>query len=344
MKKLTLSLLIPAMLVAAACERSVGHDPDTGTLTYKVSNREIPLNANEPLAMVTELDFTTSDQEGARITSLTFKLKGEISPERIHEVWLYHELPFEFYADTVAWNENYVTFDLSSNPIMIPPNTTEIFTVRILADFDSCVDTIAFDIAYDSHITAIGEDSNQPMDIEEDPQSTSGPPVSVVGENVMFTLSPYSPPARNVFTGADDHEYIRFLIKPQVDVEVQETVIHINLSSEESANHYSDVKFMMKNQMGTWETIAGPLDLMPGMCPDGFCSIGIMDLYYLDACEEYEIKVTMDVSSGAHLGSTASVTIPSSHFNFYDIDNDRLIPEENVIGGDLQGTTQEVVF
>ena len=370
----TIIVTLLTLTLFAACERSVGYDPtvDAGTnnnlnnnqpdaevpqpdswvpepstLTYEVDHSVYPVRLWEPLDPITQFDLINDSYADISVSSITFKLHGSILPSEVLELWLYHELPFEFHSDTYTWDNDFVTFDLSASPIYVERGNMQTFTLRVMVDADPCIDTIGFDIERDSDIYAVDMVYGLDANIVEGIYSESASPVPVHGESIAFALAPGNPPAGDVFVGTDDHEFIRFNVTSMLDVQVLWNSVTINLPDPASANYFSDVKFWMKNVYGDWVVVSGPLELSPVMCQqDGTCSIGMVGNYDMAACETYEFKVTMDVSSGtAPLGITPSIDIPSYAFGFLDVYNDPVqVDAVNISGGILEGNPQEVIF
>ncbi len=374
MKKLsTIFVTLLIFTLFAACERSVGYDPtiDAGTnnnnvniqpdaevpqpdawmpepatLEYDVGHDVYPVRLWEPLVPTTRLDLINDSHADILVNSITFKLHGSILSAEVSELWLYRELPFEFHSDTYTWDGDFVTFDLSASPIYIEKGNMKTFTLRVMVDADPCIDTIGFDIERDSDISAVDMMYGLDANIVEGVYSESASLVPVDGESIAFASVVFSPAVGTVFVGADDHEFIHYNVTSMLDVQAIWSSVTINLPDPASANYFSDVKFWMKNAYGDWVLVAGPLELSPVMCQqDGTCSIGIVDTYDMMACETYEFKVTMDVSSGAPLGITPSIDIPGYAFGFLDVYNDPAqVDQVNISGGTLEGNPQEVIL
>lgn len=367
MKLSTIFATLLTLTLFVACERSVGYDPtiDAGTnnnnvqpdawmpepatLEYDVGHYYVlsPVRLWEPLVPITIFDLINDSQTDISVYSITFKLHGSILPGEISELWLYRELPFEFHSDTYTWDGDFVTFDLSASPIYVEKGNMQTFTLRVMVDGDPCIDTVGFDIERDSDISAVDMMFGLDANIVESVYSESVSPVPVDGEFVAFAFSTGNPPVGGtVSVGTDDHEFIRYNVTSMLDVQVLWNSVTINLPDSASANYFSDVKFWMKNAYGDWVVI-GELDLSPVMCQqDGTCSISMMDTYDMAACETYEFKVTMDVSSDlGSLGITPSIDIPGNAFGFLDVYNDPIqVDPVNISGGILEGNPQEVIF
>ncbi len=133
---------------------------------------------------------------------------------------------------------------------------------------------------------------------------------------------------------------------PPLAVTVQQTRVQVILPDAASAVYFSDVKLMRKNALDQWVTVAGPVDLNPGICPGGICGLAFPEDYDMMACEITQFRVTMDISSGTSpLGMQVSVDVLPSSFLILDIWNGpNTIHPDDISGGPLQGNPQEVIF
>lgn len=319
--------------------------PVPGTLTYKMKQFIWPAPSEEAWIPINFVTFT-AELEDAWIRGLTFTLYGDIDPAEVVEVQLFREDPLELVAINYVWDGDLVNFDLSADPIVIPKGESRRYSLRVRLEADPCADTIGFDIARDHDISAVGAVYGLPLSIQEDPLSEPVNVVPVVGRQIAFTSAPTNPGPADVSAGVDDHTFVAYNISASMGVEVQRTIVHVQLSDPQDADYFSDLKFWMRNANNDWVVVAGPLELSPQMCQqDGVCGIGMMgDTYDLPACQTSQFKVTMDILPNAPAGITAFIEIPGDSFLMVSsIDASDVIQPEDISGGSITGGTQEII-
>ncbi len=315
-----------------------------GTLTYTVnqpSTADIDVGDTDVIMTKVRMDMGTEDVEVERIT---FKQTGSAGMDDFANTSLW--ISGSMYADNPTWDGDFVTFDLSEDPIAIAKGNTK--TVELHTDIvGGLASTANFDIYRDWHIEGTGQVYGYGVNVTEDGASVTPTARNIIGGNVAFSLSSNNPVTGDVKKGANDHSFTRFNISTGGDgVTVRKLSLTVNNGAgDPTLASIDDVKIWAKNSSDEWYVVAGPNDFTTGVA--GTQTVAYTDTFDIPAGVTQEFMVTADVANAATAGWTydidvANVTLPANTELEYLSDGTPLDVTADVTGGLLNGNVMTV--
>jgi len=310
-----------------------------GTLTYTVSQpstADINVGDTDVIMTKVRMDMATEDVEVNRIT---FKQTGSAGEEDFSNVSLW--LSGSAYAENPSWEGDFLTFDLSGDPIEIAKGNTK--TLELHTDIaGGLASTANFDIYRDWHIEGTGTVYGYGVNVTEDGASITPANRNIVGGNIAFSLSSNNPVTGDVKKGANDHDFTRFNISTGGDgVTVRKLSVTVNGTD---FNDIDDVKVWTKNSSDEWYVVAGPNDITAGALPQ---TVSFTDTFDVPAATTQEFMITADIANGATATDVydidvASVIVAANTELEYLSDGTPVNVTTEVTGGILNGNVMTV--
>ena len=268
-----------------------------GTLTYDVSQpstADIDVGETDATMTKVKMDMATEDAEVERVT---FKQTGSAGMEDFGNVSLW--MSGSMYADNPSWEGDFVTFDLSEDPIFIAKGNSK--TVELHTDVvGGLASTANFDIYRDWHIEGTGQVYGYGVNVVEAGTSSTPTARNIIGGNVAFSLSSNNPVTGDVKQGAGDHEFTRFNVSTGGDgVTVRKLSLTVTSPGDPTLAEIDDMKIWTKNSSDEWYVVAGPNDLTAATSPE---TASFTDTFDIPAATTQEFMVTADVSNAATAG------------------------------------------
>ncbi len=316
-----------------------------GTLTYTVSQpstADIDVGETDVIMTKVKMDMATEDAEVERVT---FKQTGSADQDAFGNVSLW--MSGSMYADNPTWEGDFVTFDLSEDPIEIAKGNTK--TVELHTDVvGGLASTANFDIYRDWHIEGTGQVYGYGVNITEDGASATPTARNIIGGNVAFSLSSNNPVTGDVKKGASDHYFTRFNVSTGGD---GITVRKLSLTVAANAGNtdltlanIDDVKIWTQNSSDEWYVVAGPDDITGGALTE---TVSFTDTFDVPAGTTQEFIVSADIANGATATDqydidVADVTVAANTELEYLSDGTPLDVTTDVTGGTLNGNVMTV--
>jgi len=251
------------------------------------------------------------------------------------------------YAEDPTWDGDFLTFDLSEDPIEIAKGNSK--TVELHADIaGGLASTANFDIYRDWHIEGTGAVYHYGVNVTEDGTSITPTARNIVGGNIAFSLSSNNPVTGDVKKGANDAEFTKFNISTAGDgVTVRKISLTVNANAgnvDTTLANIDDVKIWTKNASDEWYVVAGPNDATGGVNNQ---TLSYTDTFDVPAATTQEFMVTADIANGASANDkydvdVADVTVAANTELEYLSDGTPVNVATEVTGGMLNGNEMTV--
>ncbi len=311
-----------------------------GTLDYTVSQPSTAdVNVGDTDVSLTKVRMDMANED-VEVNRVTFKQTGSADSEDFGNVSLW--MSGSLYAEDPEWEGDFVTFDLSEDPIEIAKGNSK--TVELRADIvGGLASTANFDIYRDWHIEGEGQVYYYGVNVKEDTTTSITPtPRNIVGGNIAFSLSSSNPITGDVKKGANDHEFTRFNISTGGDgVTVRKLSLTVNGTD---FNHIDDVKIWTQNSDDEWYVVAGPNDVTTAALPQ---TVSFTDTFEVPEATTQAFMITADIANGATALDTydidvADVKVGANTELEYLSDGTPVNLTNDVTGGLLDGNVMTV--
>lgn len=309
-----------------------------GTLTYTVtqpSTSEINVGDVDVAMTKVKMDMAVED---VNVNRVTFKQTGSAGMEDFGNLALW--MSGSMYADNYSWSGDFLTFDLSDNPINIAKGNSK--TVELHTDIVGGLSSTAnFDIYRDWHIEGTGTVYGYGVNVAEAGASVTPTARNIVGGNVAFSLSANNPVTGDVKKGANDFDFTRFNVSTGGDgVSVRKISLTVTGTD---FNDIDDVKIWTKNSAGDWYVVAGPNDITVALP----LTVSFTDTFDIPAGVTQEFMITADIANAATAGDVydidvASVNLAANTELEYLSDGTPVNVVTEVTGGALNGNVMTV--
>lgn len=314
-----------------------------GTLTYTLSQPstgDINVGDTDVSFVKVKMDEAVED---VNVTRITFKQGGSADTDYFANLHLVMSgSPIDA---AVSWEGDYVTFDLSENPIFIAKGNSK--TVELRGDVTGGLNTTAlFDIYRDWHIEGTGTVYGYGVNVVENAPPFTPTARDIVGGNVAFSVSSNNPVTGDVKIGADDFEFTRFNISTGGDgVTVKKISLTVNAVGDATLANISDVNIWTKNSSDVWYVVAGPNDFNAGVA--GTQTAAFTDSFEVPAATTQEFLITADIENTAALGMSydidvADVTVAANTELEFLSDGTAVNVATEVTGGLLNGNIMTI--
>ena len=339
----------------AACgELMTTTSAEVGTLTYKVTQpSSSDINIGDTDVVFTKVQMAMANED-AEVTRLTFKQAG--SAEEADFANLNLLVSGTVLADNPTWEGDYVTFDLSGDPLPIAKGNTK--TVELWGDVVGGLGNDAgFDIYRDWHIEGTGMVYGYGVNVVEDPASITPANRDIVGGNIAFATSASNPVTGDVAKGARDFEFLRFNISTGGDgVTVRKLNLNVDCADQDGAGagiagtdtHIEDLKIWTLNSASEWVVIAGPNDVNVACAGGVGVNLAYTDTFDIPAGTTKEYIVTADITNTAALNEQYSIDLADTTDNtFTELEYSDGTPVDElteVTGGALTGNVMTVAL
>lgn len=333
--------LVPTGSFAICGEEMNTTSADVGSLEYEIDDYTGDINIGETDIAVARVALDVDNTEDADITRVTLKQRGSADPEDLANPTLYLSgSPVDVES---SWNGDFLTFDLSGNPIFIERGNSRTLEVR-LDVVGGLGDTIQLDVYRDWHVEATGRTYGFGLNVDE----VGAPPVlaprDIIGGNLALSTSANNPTTGDVMAGGEDIEFLAFNMSTGGDgVEITDLQLDINYVCTVCPiqnQDLQDVKIWTQNSSGDWVVIAGPLDPAAGAVDP--VNLAFTDNFTQNAGETKEYVVTADVENTADNLDTFDIDLDVANIVAEYLSNGDEVLAGDITGGTLDGKVMTV--
>ena len=243
-------------------------------------------------------------------------------------------------SSNMIQDNQFVTFDLSQNPLLIPANGS--VTVEFRMDL---IGGLCQHLGVRLHHTEskIVDYHSQEMILVYDSETQEYTERLVVGTAIQYSSHLPSPSSTEVVQGADDHIFIEVGFNVGVDAYIDEFQVNA-ITSTGTETSFTDVKVFAKNSDEEWTVVSGPLNPHAATCTEGMCTYTFFEPIFARQCENTVLRITMDVDSSTPVGTTAFLQyLPPTTQASIAASGDPILSEDIWGNNNLDGYVQTVV-
>lgn len=237
-------------------------------------------------------------------------------------------------------DNNDVIYDLSTNPLVIPPG--ESISVNFRLDLLEGLCT-RFGVRFHHSDSVVVEESSEEMVLVGGPESDPYTERLVIGEGIEFGAYSNTPTTTTVAQGADDHVFAEILVHAGHLSTIEGFQVNV-LMDEGAENYFADLKGWMQDEDGEWFPVAGPFNPPNAVCIAGMCTYTFTDEFDVQQCGDPLIRFTMDVDPATPVGTTCAVQfLPHSVQAHISSSNEPILSEYIFGNNTITGNVQTVV-
>lgn len=329
----------------AACgEWMTTTSASVGTLTYEIDDYTGDINIGETGVSAAKLKLEATNVEDIDVTKITFKQRGSADPEDFSNEALY--MSGMQIADNPTWDGDFLTFDLSADPIYIERGNSENVELR-LDVVGGLGSDMLFEIYREWNIEGTGTVYHYGVNVEEETYvSPATPPVTVardiIGGNLAFALSAENPTVGDMLGDADDHEFLNFNVSTGGEsVTLLGFDINIVYNDIGDYSELQDLKVWTKNSADEWVSFANtdPAAGAVGGLPDTL-TLSFTDSWDLAAGTTTPFMITLDGNNATDLNEYSVEFLASTVDAEYS--DGTTIDAADISGGTLSGNVQTI--
>lgn len=309
-----------------------------GALVYEYDDYAGEINIGETNISAAKVKLTADSVEDIDVTRITFKQKGSADPVDFANMALY--ISGSQIADNPTWDGDFLTFDLSVDPIYIARGNSKNVELRtdVVGGLGS---NMLFEIYRDWHIEGTGTVYHYGVNVTGAAAGTySNTAREIVGGNLAFAISASNPTVGDMLGDAEDHNFLEFNVSTAGDgVTLNSFDIEIAYAGATvDSLEVQDVKVWAKNSADEWVVIAGPLDPATGLASP--VTLSYTDTWDLAANTTSPFRITMDGNSAPD-AAEYTVTFKAGTVDA-EYSDGTSVNAADISGGDLIGNAQTV--
>lgn len=318
----TFPLVGPAFSVSGASAGSV-----TITKQGSLSN----VTVGDQGAQVAKFRLSASGED-VWLHNIALRLRGSISSSLVSNFTLWQGATELASVDALN-SQDLMTFVLAE-PLEIDNGSDTNFTVTADIGAADANDTILIDLDENTDLVAVGAVYGYGAQVDSDNSNgydgTAGSSTSscsgwsdascVTVEGGQFTISFNGPPTSDIPTNGNDVIFARYTLTSEVDVEVRKLQITLAITTpsadgglwetDDATANFTNIKIVDED---TGDVIGSPQDVATDAVTsanDTTQTLNYTDIFYIDAGESRNLKVTADVANNSGLdGEDFTVTL-----------------------------------
>ncbi len=312
-----------------------------GGIDYEVNDYTGEVEVGDEGVSVARLKLDVTNKEDVDVTRISFKQRGSADAEDFANTTLYLSgSPLDVEGE---WEGDFLTFDLSEDPIYIERGNSRTLELRV--DIAGGLgNDLLFDIYRDWHIEGVGKVYHYGVNVSEVDPAPALAQREIVGGNLAFALSSNNPTVGDVMAGAQDFVFMAYNMSTGGDgVTMRSFDLTVNVGGGvgEDCDNLEDLKVWRENTAGDLVVVAGPLDPADA-CGGGTDTLTFNDTFDQTTGDTVEYFVTADVANDAPNDAQFEIVFDTSTVDAEYLSNGDAVAAGDISGGTMTGKVQTV--